>query len=89
MGGYRAKSVNVMRQHGARSRDFLIAALCGVPAHLDRKPAIQPRASSSGVGVAWAITKISSSNGVVALVQTSLMLPVALSPRILGGTNQK
>jgi hypothetical protein len=25
----------------------------------------------------------------VALVQTSLMLPVALSPRILGGANQK
>ena len=35
------------------------------------------------------MTKISSPTGVVALVQTSLMLPVALSPRILGGANQK
>ena len=31
-----------------------------------------------GVGAAWAMTKISSSTGMVALVQTSLMLPVAL-----------
>ena len=31
-----------------------------------------------GVGGAWAMTKISSSTGMVALVQTSLMLPVAL-----------
>jgi MFS family permease len=31
-----------------------------------------------GVGAAWAMTKISSSTGTVALVQTSLMLPVAL-----------
>ena len=31
-----------------------------------------------GVGAAWMMTKISSSTGMVALVQTSLMLPVAL-----------
>ena len=31
-----------------------------------------------GVGAAWTMTKISSSTGMVALVQTSLMLPVAL-----------
>ena len=31
-----------------------------------------------GVGAAWAMTKLSSSTGMVALVQTSLMLPVAL-----------
>jgi hypothetical protein len=31
-----------------------------------------------GVGAAWAMTKISSSTGMLALVQTSLMLPVAL-----------
>src|SRR5271167_4064687 len=31
-----------------------------------------------GVGAAWAMTQISSSTGMVALVQTSLMLPVAL-----------
>ena len=31
-----------------------------------------------GVGAPWAMTKISSSTGMVALVQTSLMLPVAL-----------
>ena len=31
-----------------------------------------------GVGAAWAMTKIYSSTGMVALVQTSLMLPVAL-----------
>ena len=29
-----------------------------------------------GVGAAWAMTKISSSTSMVALVQTSLMLPV-------------
>ena len=31
-----------------------------------------------GVGAAWSMTKISSSTSMVALVQTSLMLPVAL-----------
>ena len=31
-----------------------------------------------GVGAAWAMTQLSSSPGMVALVQTSLMLPVAL-----------
>ena len=31
-----------------------------------------------GVGAAWAMTKLSSSTGMVALVQTSLMLPIAL-----------
>ena len=31
-----------------------------------------------GVGAAWAMTKISSSTAMVALVQTSLMLPIAL-----------
>ena len=31
-----------------------------------------------GVGAAWAMTQISSSTGLVALVQTSLMLPVAV-----------
>ncbi len=31
-----------------------------------------------GVGAAWAMTKISSSTALVALVQTSLMLPIAL-----------
>src|ERR1700760_520771 len=31
-----------------------------------------------GVGAAWMMTQISSSAGMVALVQTSLMLPVAL-----------
>jgi MFS family permease len=31
-----------------------------------------------GVGAAWSMTKISSSTSIVALVQTSLMLPVAL-----------
>jgi MFS family permease len=31
-----------------------------------------------GVGTVWAMTKTSSSTGMVALVQTSLMLPVAL-----------
>jgi MFS family permease len=31
-----------------------------------------------GVGAAWTMTQISSSTGMVALVQTSLMLPVAL-----------
>jgi MFS family permease len=37
-----------------------------------------------GVGAAWSMTKISSSTSMVALVQTSLMLPVALVSRPAG-----
>jgi MFS family permease len=37
-----------------------------------------------GVGAAWAMTQMSSSPGMVALVQTALMLPVALLSTLAG-----
>jgi len=78
MGGYLAKSADIMR-HSANK-----------PAPLPLRYAVFRRIWTAsllsnlgllvlGVGAAWAMTKISSSTGMVALVQTSLMLPVALA----------
>jgi MFS family permease len=59
-------------------RNHLAFEACGVPAHLDRQPAVELRPVDHGVGAAWAMTRMTSSPGLVALVQTALMLPVAL-----------
>ena len=92
MGGYRAKSVNVMR-HAANTAPSL-GIFSPLRYGVLRRIWTASLLSNLGllvlrVGAVWTTTKISSSTGVVALVQTSLMLPVALSPRILGGANQK
>ena len=83
MGGYLAKSANLMR-HTANTP---VSPALGIFSPL--RYAVFRRIWTAsllsnlgllvlGVGAAWAMTKISSSTGMVALVQTSLMLPVAL-----------
>src|ERR1700723_2201855 len=83
MGGYLAKSANIMR-HAANKP---VSPAPGIFSPL-RYPVFRRIWTASllsnlgllvlGVGAAWSMTKISSSTSMVALVQTSLMLPVAL-----------
>ena len=83
MGGYLAKSANMMR-HAANKP---VSPAPGIFSPL--RYAVFRRIWTAsllsnlgllvlGVGAAWSMTKISSSTSMVALVQTSLMLPVAL-----------
>ena len=83
MGGYLAKSANMMRHDGNRPVSPAVGIFSPLRYAVFRRIWMASLLSNLGllvlgVGAAWAMTKISSSTGMVALVQTSLMLPVAL-----------
>ena len=83
MGGYLAKSANMMRHDANRPVSPAVGTFSPLRYAVFRRIWMASLLSNLGllvlgVGAAWAMTKISSSTGMVALVQTSLMLPVAL-----------
>jgi MFS family permease len=83
MGGYLAKSANMMRHAANKSGPPALGIFSPLRYAVFRRIWTASLLSNLGllvlgVGAAWAMTKISSSTGMVALVQTSLMLPVAL-----------
>jgi MFS family permease len=83
MGGYLAKSANMMRHTANKPAPPALGIFSPLRYAVFRRIWTASLLSNLGllvlgVGAAWAMTKISSSTGMVALVQTSLMLPVAL-----------
>jgi MFS family permease len=83
MGGYLAKSANMMRLAANKPVSPALGIFSPLRYAVFRRIWIASLLSNLGllvlgVGAAWAMTKISSSTSMVALVQTSLMLPVAL-----------
>jgi hypothetical protein len=83
MGGYLAKSANMMRHAENKPVSPALGIFSPLRYAVFRRIWTASLLSNLGllvlgVGAAWAMTKISSSTGMVALVQTSLMLPVAL-----------
>ena len=83
MGGYLAKSANMMRHAANKPAPPALGIFSPLRYAVFRRIWTASLLSNLGllvlgVGAAWAMTKISSSTGMVALVQTSLMLPVAL-----------
>ena len=83
MGGYLARSANMMRHEANRPAPPTVGIFSPLRYAVFRRIWTASLLSNLGllvlgVGAAWAMTKISSSTGMVALVQTSLMLPVAL-----------
>ena len=83
MGGYLAKSADMMRHSANKPAPPALGIFSPLRYAVFRRIWTASLLSNLGllvlgVGAAWAMTKISSSTGMVALVQTSLMLPVAL-----------
>ena len=83
MGGYLAKSADIMRHSANKPAPPARGIFSPLRYAVFRRIWTASLLSNLGllvlgVGAAWAMTKISSSTGMVALVQTSLMLPVAL-----------
>jgi MFS family permease len=83
MGDYLAKSANMMRHTANKPAPPALGIFSPLRYAVFRRiwtasPLSNLGLLVLGVGAAWAMTKISSSTGMVALVQTSLMLPVAL-----------
>jgi MFS family permease len=83
MGGYLAKSANMMRHAANKPVSPALGIFSPLRYAVFRRIWTASLLSNLGllvlgVGAAWTMTKISSSTGMVALVQTSLMLPVAL-----------
>ena len=83
MGGYLARSANMMRHEANRPAPPAVGIFSPLRYAVFRRIWMASLLSNLGllvlgVGAAWAMTKLSSSTGMVALVQTSLMLPVAL-----------
>ena len=83
MGGYLAKSADMMRHLANKPAPPGLGIFSPLRYAVFRRIWTASLLSNLGllilgVGAAWAMTKISSSTGMVALVQTSLMLPVAL-----------
>ena len=83
MGGYLATSANMMRHTANKPTPPALGIFSPLRYAVFRRIWTASLLSDLGllvlgVGAAWAMTKISSSTGMVALVQTSLMLPVAL-----------
>ena len=83
MGGYLAKSVNMMRHEANKPVSPAPGIFSPLRYAVFRRIWTASLLSNLGllvlgVGAAWSMTKISSSTSMVALVQTSLMLPVAL-----------
>ena len=83
MGGYLAKSANMMRHAANKPAPPALGIFSPLRYAVFRRIWTASLLSNLGllvlgVGAAWTMTKISSSTGMVALVQTSLMLPVAL-----------
>ena len=83
MGGYLAKSANMMRHEANKPVSPAPGIFSPLRYAVFRRIWTASLLSNLGllvlgVGAAWSMTKISSSTSMVALVQTSLMLPVAL-----------
>ena len=83
MGGYLAKSANMMRHEANKPVSPALGIFSPLRYAVFRRIWTASLLSNLGllvlgVGAAWSMTKISSSTSMVALVQTSLMLPVAL-----------
>jgi Transmembrane secretion effector len=83
MGSYLAKSANMMRHSGNKPAPPDLGIFSPLRYAVFRRIWTASLLSNLGllvlgVGAAWSMTKISSSTSMVALVQTSLMLPVAL-----------
>ena len=83
MGGYLDKSANMMRASANKSAPPGLGIFSPLRYAVFRRIWTASLLSNLGllvlgVGAAWMMTKISSSTSMVALVQTSLMLPVAL-----------
>jgi MFS family permease len=83
MGGYLAKSANMMRHEANKPVSPAQGIFSPLRYAVFRRIWTASLLSNLGllvlgVGAAWSMTKISSSTSMVALVQTSLMLPVAL-----------
>ena len=83
MGGYLAKSANMMRHSANKPAPPALGIFSPLRYAVFRRIWTASLLSNLGllvlgVGAAWTMTKISSSTSMVALVQTSLMLPVAL-----------
>src|SRR5580693_5094931 len=83
MGGYLAKSANMMRHEANKPVSPAPGIFSPLRYAVFRRIWTASLLSNLGllvlgVGAAWSMTKISSSTSMVVLVQTSLMLPVAL-----------
>ena len=83
MGGYLAKLADMMRHSANKPAPPALGIFSPLRYAVFRRIWTASLLSNLGllvlgVGAAWTMTKISSSTGMVALVQTSLMLPVAL-----------
>jgi MFS family permease len=83
MGGYLAKSANMMRHVANKPVSPVPGIFSPLRYAVFRRIWTASLLSNFGllilgVGAAWAMTKLASSASMVALVQTSLMLPVAL-----------
>ena len=83
MGGYLAKSASMMRHEANKPVSPAPGIFSPLRYAVFRRIWTASLLSNLGllvlgVGAAWSMTKISSSTSMVALVQTSLMLPVAL-----------
>ena len=83
MGGYLAKPANMMRHEANKPVSPAPGIFSPLRYAVFRRIWTASLLSNLGllvlgVGAAWSMTKISSSTSMVALVQTSLMLPVAL-----------